>query len=87
LGLIIGISEFVGYGLRFFSGYLSDKTKAHWIFLFVGYSLLISIPLLSLTGVWQFAALLIVIERLGKGLRSPSRDTLVSLLQKKLELE
>ncbi len=84
LGLIIGISEFVGYGLRFFSGYLSDKTKAHWIFLFVGYSLLISIPLLSLTGVWQFAALLIVIERLGKGLRSPARDTLVSFATKKV---
>lgn len=84
LGLIIGISEFIGYGLRFFSGYLSDKTKAHWFFLFLGYSLLISIPLLSLTGIWQIAAMLIVLERLGKGLRSPARDTLVSFATKKV---
>lgn len=78
VGFIVGIGEFLGYAIRLVSGYFSDKTKAYWIFTFVGYGLLVSVPLLSLTGVWQVAALLMVSERLGKALRSPARDTIVS---------
>ncbi len=78
LGLIAGLGEFLGYALRLISGYISDRTKAYWFFTFLGYGLLISVPLLSLAGVWQVAALLIILERIGKALRSPARDTILS---------
>ncbi len=35
-------------------------------------------PLLSLTGIWQIAALFIIVERIGKAIRSPARDTILS---------
>lgn len=78
VGLIVGIGEFLGYAIRLFSGYFSDKTKAHWIFTIAGYSLLMAVPLLALANAWQFAAIFIILERIGKGLRSPAKDTLLS---------
>jgi MFS family permease len=78
VGLIAGFGEFLGYGLRFLSGYFSDKTKAYWFFTILGYGLLASIPLLAFTGLWQVAALFIIIERIGKAIRNPARDTLLS---------
>jgi len=84
VGLITGLGEFFGYALRLISGYYSDKTKAHWFFAFLGYGLIISVPLLSLTGVWQIAAVLMVTERIGKALRAPSKDAIVSSAAKKV---
>jgi len=78
VGLIAGLGEFLGYGIRFISGYFSDKTRAYWVFTFFGYAMLCSVPLMALAGVWQLAALFIVMERLGKAVRSPARDTIVS---------
>lgn len=78
LGLITGIGEFLGYALRLISGYLSDKTKSYWFLTFLGYGLLVSVPLLSLAGVWQIVALFIIVERIGKAIRSPARDTILS---------
>ncbi|MEM4625542.1 MAG: MFS transporter [Candidatus Pacearchaeota archaeon] len=78
VGLIVGIGEFLGYAIRLISGYFSDKAKAHWFFTILGYSLLMAVPLLALSSYWQFAAVFIILERIGKGLRSPARDTLVS---------
>jgi len=78
VGLVVGVGEFLGYGIRLFSGYFSDKTRTHWFFTIFGYGLLISVPLLALSSYWQFAAVFIVLERIGKGLRSPARDTIVS---------
>ncbi|MDD5440426.1 MAG: MFS transporter, partial [Candidatus Omnitrophica bacterium] len=49
-----------------------------------GYGMLISVPLLSLAGYWQFAAVLIVMERLGKAIRSPAKDTIVSQATKQV---
>lgn len=78
VGFVIGIGEFLGYVIRLVSGYFSDKTKAYWVFTIVGYSMLISVPLLALSDAWQIAAVFIVLERIGKGLRSPAKDTIVS---------
>jgi MFS family permease len=78
LGIIAGLGEFLGYALRLLSGYLSDKTKSYWLLTFLGYGLLISVPLLSLAGIWQIAALFIILERIGKAIRSPARDTILS---------
>ncbi|MEW6526423.1 MAG: MFS transporter [Spirochaetota bacterium] len=78
VGVVAGLGEFIGYAIRLVSGYLSDRTRAYWLFTFIGYGLLISVPLLALTGLWQVAALLMVAERLGKALRSPAKDTILS---------
>ncbi|MEM5836348.1 MAG: MFS transporter [Candidatus Aenigmatarchaeota archaeon] len=84
VGLIAGLGEFFGYGLRLFSGYFSDKTKAYWFFTILGYSLLASVPLLALSNFWQLAAFLIIIERIGKAIRNPARDALMSQAAKKV---
>ncbi len=78
VGVVAGLGEFIGYAIRLVSGYLSDKTKAYWIFSIIGYGLLITVPLLALTGLWQVAAILMIGERLGKALRSPAKDTMLS---------
>jgi MFS family permease len=84
VGLIAGTGELIGYAIRLLSGYFADRTKAYWLFTFIGYGLLISVPLLSLSGVWQVAALLMLIERFGKALRAPARDTIVSQAAKRI---
>lgn len=78
LGVIAGAGEFLGYALRLVSGYLSDRMRLYWLFTFLGYGLLISVPLLSLAGIWQVAAFFMIIERVGKAIRSPARDTILS---------
>ncbi|MBP6871988.1 MAG: MFS transporter [Bacteroidales bacterium] len=84
VGLVAGIGELLGYLIRLVSGYFSDKTKAHWFFTIFGYSFLMVIPLLSLTGLWQFAAIFMVLERIGKGIRSPAKDTILSQATKQV---
>ncbi len=78
VGLVAGAAELIGYGTRLVSGLLSDRMRLHWALTIGGYAMLAAVPLLALTGLWEAAALLIVVERLGKGVRSPARDTLLS---------
>ncbi|MDH4068100.1 MAG: MFS transporter [Dehalococcoidia bacterium] len=82
VGLVAGIGEFFGYALRLASGYLADRTRAYWPLTFIGYGLLLSIPLLAFAGYWQLAAVLIILERIGKAIRSPARDTMLSYAAK-----
>ena len=84
VGLVAGLAEFLGYAVRLVAGYFADKTKAYWLFTFLGYGLLISVPLLALTGIWQVAVIFIIIERLGKALRSPAKDTILSQATKQV---
>jgi MFS family permease len=84
VGFIAGVAEFMGYIVRLASGYFADKTKAYWLFTFLGYGLLIVVPLLSLAGIWQVALIFIILERLGKALRSPARDTILSQATKQV---
>jgi MFS family permease len=84
IGFVAGIGEFLGYGIRLVSGYFSDKTKAYWFFIFIGYGLLFTVPLLALAGIWQLAALFIISERIGKALRSPAKDTILSQATKQV---
>ena len=82
VGLTSGVGELVGYGMRLISGPLADRSHAYWLFIFLGYGLILAIPLMGLTNsIWLVAALVIV-ERLGKALRSPSRDAVVSVVSK-----
>ena len=78
VGLVFGIGEFLGYMLRLFSGIISDKSGKYWLFIFIGYGMLIVIPLMGLTKNWNILIVLILMERIGKSLRSPAKDTIVS---------
>lgn len=78
VGSVSGLGEFLGYGLRLVSGYLADRTRAYWAATFVGYGMILCIPLLAYTGRWEAAAGLLILERIGKAIRSPARDTILS---------
>src|SRR5689334_17758487 len=79
VGFVAGLGEFLGYGLRLFSGRLSERTGKFWPITLFGYFLQMScVPLLALAGSWPVAALLIVGERIGKAIRNPPRDVMLS---------
>ncbi len=78
VGLASGLGEFAAYALRLASGYLADRTGRYWPLAAIGYGLILSIPLLAVVGNWQLAAALIILERLGKAIRSPARDAMLS---------
>jgi MFS family permease len=84
VGLVAGLGEFLGYALRLLFGHWADRTGRYWIFVFLGYGLILAIPLLALAGVWQVAAFLIIAERMGKAIRAPSRDCLLSYATKQV---
>ena len=85
VGFAVGFGEFVGYALRLISGYLADRTKRYWLFTILGYGLnLLAIPALALASTWQIALMLIILERFGKALRVPARDTFLSYATKKI---
>lgn len=74
-----GLGELLGYALRLVSGYFADKTKKYWTFVFAGYGLnLLSVPLLALAGNWQLAIVFMMGERIGKAVRTPSRDAMLA---------
>jgi len=79
VGIVAGLGELIGYCLRLVSGFLTDKTGRYWLITFTGYTMnLVAVPLLALAGYWQIAALLIISERLGKAIRTPARDAMLS---------
>ena len=82
VGLTSGIGELVGYGMRLVSGPLADRSHAYWLFIFLGYGLILSIPLMGLTNSLWLVIAFVVAERLGKALRSPSRDAVVSMVSR-----
>lgn len=78
VALVAGFGEFLGYAARLVSGYLADRSGDYWTFTIIGYLMIGAIPLLVFARAWEAAICLILIERLGKGIRSPSRDTIIS---------
>lgn len=84
VGIVAGFGEFIGYALRLISGYLADRTERYWLITIIGYGLILSIPLLAFAGYWQLAAVLIILERVGKAIRTPSRDAMLSHATKQI---
>jgi len=79
VGLVAGTGEALGYGLRYASGALADRTGRYWALTIAGYATnLIAVPLLALAGSWPMVAALVGLERLGKAVRSPAKSTLTS---------
>jgi MFS family permease len=79
VGFIAGLGEFLGYGLRLVSGPLSERTGRFWPITLIGYLVQMgAVPLLALAPNWQIAGMLIVLERIGKAIRNPPRDVMLS---------
>lgn len=79
VGVVTGAGEAAALGLRLVSGPLADRTRRFWGLTIGGYALTAaSVPLIGLTGVLWVACALVVAERVGKAVRSPAKDTLLS---------
>jgi len=79
VGLITGFGELSGYGLRLVSGRWADSSRQYWPITIFGYALqMTAVPLLAFTRSWPEAAVLIILERIGKAIRNPPRDTMLA---------
>src|ERR1700722_18228517 len=85
ISVISGLGEFLGYGLRLFSGRSADRTGRYWPITISGYVVQMAAgPLLAPAGSWEVAALLIIAERVGKATRNPPRDAMLSHAAKEM---
>ena len=81
IGLVSGLGELVGYSLRFVSGRFADRSRKYWPIVIAGYCMeLITIPALALVGEhgWVAACILLIIQKFGKAIKKPAKDTIVS---------
>jgi MFS family permease len=79
ISITAGVGEFLGYALRLPAGYVSDKTGKTWLLTFIGYVInLIAVPALALAGNWPVAAALVIAERIGRAIRKPTVESMLS---------
>ncbi len=81
IGFVSGAGELCGYSLRLLSGYIADRTKKYWTLVIAGYALqVLAIPALALVpeNGWIIASGLVILERIGKAIKKPAKNTLVS---------
>ncbi|MDU3456392.1 MFS transporter [Peptoniphilus sp. Marseille-Q6390] len=81
IGFISGLGELIGYSMRYVFGKITDRTKKYWPMVIFGYILdILAVPALALVGKkgWIAAALLLVIQRMGKAIKKPAKDTIMS---------
>lgn len=85
ISIVAGIGEFLGYSLRSVAGYFADKTGRHWLIIFVGYTInLLAVPAMALAPTFSVAASFIIAERIGRALRKPSIEAMLSYTTDKL---
>ena len=79
---LVALGEFIGYVLRLVSGLIVGKLRSSrvlWGLTIGGYIVnLTVVPLLALARDWQIALALVILERSGKGLRTPARDVVLA---------
>ena len=86
IGLIEGIAEASASLFKPLSGAISDKANNRKALIFGGYSLsTIAKPLLALSSGWVMVLILRFTDRLGKALRNPPRDAVISFSSEKNE--
>lgn len=81
IGFVSGLGELIGYSMRYVFGRLTDKTKKYWPMTIAGYVLdIIAVPALALVGEhgWVAACCLLVVQRMGKAIKKPAKDTIMS---------
>ena len=81
IGFISGLGELIGYSMRYVFGKLTDKTKRYWPMTIAGYIFdVLAVPALALVGEhgWVAACALLVVQRMGKAIKKPAKDTIMS---------
>lgn len=81
IGFVSGLGELVGYSLRFFFGLLTDRTKQYWPITILGYAVdVLAVPALALVHEdgWKWACALLILERMGKAIKKPAKNTILS---------
>lgn len=81
IGFVSGLGELVGYSMRYVFGKFTDKTKKYWPMTIAGYVLdILAVPALALVGEngWVAACALLIIQRMGKAIKKPAKDTIMS---------
>ncbi len=81
IGFISGLGELIGYSMRYIFGKITDKTRKYWPMTIFGYVLdILAVPALALVGEngWIAACILLVIQRMGKAIKKPAKDTIMS---------
>ncbi|WP_054812487.1 MFS transporter [Nocardia arizonensis] len=79
IGVVTGIGEAAALTLRLVSGPMADRTRRFWAWTIAGYALtVITVPLLGIAATLWVACTLVIAERVGKAVRSPAKDTLLS---------
>lgn len=81
IGFISGLGELIGYSMRYVFGKITDRTRKYWPMVIFGYILdILAVPALALVGEggWIAAAALLVIQRMGKAIKKPAKDTIMS---------
>lgn len=79
VGIVTGIGEAAALLLRLVSGPLADRSRRFWAWAIAGYAItVIAVPALGFVETLAVAAVLIILERVGKAVRSPAKDALLS---------
>jgi MFS family permease len=81
IGFVSGLGELVGYSMRYIFGRLTDKTKKYWPMTIFGYIMdVLAVPALAMVGEhgWVMACALLIIQRMGKAIKKPAKDTIMS---------
>lgn len=79
LGIISGTTTALSNILKGFTGWLSDKINKRKPFVVAGYTISnLAKPFIGFSPTWEFVLGFKAIDRFGKGLRTSSRDTLIS---------
>lgn len=79
VGLVSGLGEATSLAGRLVSGPAADRTGRYWIFAIVGYAITgLAVPAMGFAGSVAAVSALIIVERFGKSLRTPSRDAMIS---------
>lgn len=79
VGLVGGVNDSISSLLKVICGYWSDKTGKRKIFVFTGYLTSAVFKLcLSFSLIWQQILIFSGLERVGKGIRTASRDAIIA---------
>ena len=81
IGFVSGLGELIGYSMRYIFGRITDRTRRYWPMTILGYVLdVLAVPALALVGEhgWIAACMLLVIQRMGKAIKKPAKDTIMS---------
>ncbi len=79
VGIVSGVGEATALAGRLVSGPWADRTKKYWLFAIIGYAITaIAVPAMGIVGSVGGVAFLIIFERFGKSVRTPSRDAMIS---------